>query len=249
MKKVFRFADVNVGIIAVHSAVYSLCAGYAVDEPEDFMIEMCRQDIDDERSFAEVQIHKHPDHTHPDHACSGYSDDYLETLAVLRKMAEKMPEYDTFLFHASVIAVDGKAYVFAAPSGQGKSTHARLWREMLGERAVMVNDDKPLLKVHEDGSVMAYGTPWDGKHHLSRRITVPVKAVCVLEQSLENQIRQVSKAEALPVLLQQTYRPADPGTMEKTLTLLDRMNIRFYRLNCNMEPGAARLSYHTMKEG
>ena len=55
-----------------------------------------------------------------------YTDAYLETLAVYRKIAEWMPMYNTLLFHGSVIAVDGKAYLFTAKSGTGKSTHTRL---------------------------------------------------------------------------------------------------------------------------
>ena len=47
--------------------------------------------------------------------------------------------YDTILFHGSVIAVDGEGYLFTAKSGTGKSTHARLWRETFGDRAVRVS--------------------------------------------------------------------------------------------------------------
>ncbi len=175
------------------------------------------------------------------------SDNYLEMLAVYRKIAEKLPIYDTFLFHGSAIAVDGQSYVFTAKSGTGKSTHARLWRELLGDCAVMVNDDKPLLKVQPDNTVTVYGTPWDGKHHLSRNIAVPVRAICLLERSPDNHIREISKAEAMPMLLQQAYRPADPAALAKTLALIDRLNVKLYRLCCNMDPSAAKLSYHTMK--
>lgn len=75
----------------------------------------------------------------------------LEETAVYRKIADKMVDYDTFVFHGSVIAVEGQAYLFTAKSGTGKSTHTRLWREMLGDKAVMVNDDKPMLRVTESG--------------------------------------------------------------------------------------------------
>ena len=44
----------------------------------------------------------------------------------------KMPDYDTVLFHVSVIAVDGHGFLFTAKSGTGKSTHTRLWREYFG---------------------------------------------------------------------------------------------------------------------
>ena len=209
-----------------------MCQFYLTDSSAQWTVQVSQQDIDLERSRADRP---------------GYSDAYLETLAVYRKIAEKMPEYDTFLFHGSAIAVDGKAYIFTAKSGTGKSTHARLWREMLGERAVMVNDDKPLIRVHPDGAATVYGTPWDGKHRLSSNIAVPVRAICILERSGENHIVQITKSEALPMLIQQAYRPADPIALAKTLTLIDRVDVRFYRLSCNMDISAAELSYNTMK--
>ena len=233
MEEVYRFAEQNVRICSVGAEIHRLCQSYLTDSLPQYSVQVNQQDIDLERANAD----------RPD-----YSDAYLETLAVYRKIAEKMPHYDTFLFHGSAIAVDGAAYIFTAKSGTGKSTHARLWREMLGDRAVMVNDDKPLVKVHENGTATVYGTPWDGKHHLSSNIAVPVRAICILERAPENQIREIAKAEALPVLIQQTYRPADASALAKTLTLLDRMNVKLYRLGCNIDISAAELSYHTMKE-
>ena len=91
--------------------------------------------------------------------------------------------YDTILFHGSAVAVDGIGYLFTAKSGTGKSTHTRLWRELFGERAVMLNDDKPLIKVSENG-IIVYGTPWDGKHRLSTNTFVPLKGICFMSKWL-----------------------------------------------------------------
>ena len=233
MKKTYCFAELIICVSSKGGKVYQMCKPYVTEGMPHFSISVAQQDIDYERSRADRP---------------GYSDAYLETLAVYRKIAEKMPEYDTFLFHGSAIAVGGKAYIFTAKSGTGKSTHARLWREMLGDRAVMVNDDKPLVRVHPDGAATVYGTPWDGKHHLSANIAVPVRAICILERAKENSIREITKAEALPMLLQQTYRPADPAALKKTLTLIDRLNVKLFRLGCNMERNAAETSYNAMKE-
>ncbi len=174
-----------------------------------------------------------------------YSDAYLETLAVYRKICEKMVEYDTILMHGSVVAVDDQAYLFTAKSGTGKSTHTRLWREVFGERAVMVNDDKPLLKLTEDG-VLACGTPWDGKHRLSTNVCLPLKAVCILERGEENEIHPISAQEALPMVFQQTYRPKNLG---KYLEIIDKLTQRvaFYRLKCNQTAEAAKIAYEAMK--
>lgn len=54
----------------------------------------------------------------------------------------------------------------------------------------MVNDDKPMLRV-QNGEVTVFGTPWNGKHRLSRDLAVPVKALCLLERSETNFIERI----------------------------------------------------------
>ncbi|MBR2047521.1 MAG: hypothetical protein IJ960_02895 [Oscillospiraceae bacterium] len=179
-----------------------------------------------------------------------YSDAYLESTAIQRKITEKFFEYDILLFHGSVVAVDGVAYLFTAKSGTGKSTHTRLWRELLGDRAVMVNDDKPFLRFEGD-QIIACGSPWNGKHRLGSNIMVPLKAICVLERGTENRITRIDAREALPMLFQQSARPRNPRLMPKYMELLDRLAAcaAFYRLECNMNPEAAKMSFQAMSEG
>ena len=243
MTGVYRFAEIPIEVSSAHSSVHQLCEEYRCGGIPCFAVHTTAQDIAYERIKSARESAKEGRET------VSWPDAYLETLAVYRKIAERMPDYDAFLFHGSAIAVDGDAYIFTARSGTGKSTHARLWRKLLGSRAMMVNDDKPLIRVCPNGAAIVYGTPWDGKHHLSNYTSAPVKAICILDRSPKNWIRRVSKPEALPMLLQQTYRPADPDALAKTLTLLDRLNVGFYRLGCNMDISAAELSYQTMKEG
>ena len=242
MKFVYRFAEREIEIQSLFPDVQEMCAGYRSEYPTDFSVQTTQADIEFERdkSAREDEIEGIP--------IRHFSDAYLETLAVYRKIAEKMPDYDTVLFHGSAVCVDGEGYLFTAKSGTGKSTHARLWREFLGSRAVMINDDKPLIRMGE-GKAVAYGTPWDGKHRLSSNIAVPLKAVCILERAAENRIREVTRSEALPMLVQQTYRPMDAAAMGKTLNLIDRLagSVKLYRLGCNMSIEAAKVAYNAMK--
>ena len=233
----------NIGIQSLFEDVHTLCRDYKTTDDVHFTIAVTSSDIGFEREKAAREDFIEGI------AARNYPDGYLETLAVYRKIAEKLPEYDTFLFHGSAIAVDGAAYIFTAKSGMGKSTHARLWRELLGDRAVMVNDDKPLIRVHPDGTATVYGTPWDGKHHLNSNIAVPVRAICILERAVENRIRGITPSGALPMFLQQVYRPMNAAMMAQTLHLIDRLagQVKFYRLGCNMNICAAELSYNTMK--
>ena len=108
-------------------------------------------------------------------------------------LAEKLVAYGALLMHGSALCMDGNAYIFTAKSGTGKSTHARLWREAFGDRVWMINDDKPMIRVDE---MRVYGTPWDGKHHLSRNASAPLKAIVKLERAEENRVAPLAKADA-----------------------------------------------------
>lgn len=217
------------------------CRDYLCTGSADFLVQTNMADIafEREKSAREDELEGLP--------VRSYSDQYLEIIAVQRKIVEELFAHDILLFHGSVVAVDGQAYLFTAKSGTGKSTHTRLWREVFGPRAVMVNDDKPLLRITAEG-IHVYGTPWNGKHHLGENICVPLKAICLLERGEENRIRKITPKEALTMLIQQSNRPRNPRLMGKYLELLDSMTRQtdFYRLACNMESDAARLAYAVM---
>ena len=237
-----KLAGVTIGVTALFDSTRTFCRDYLTEEAPEFEVQVTSDDI---RNEADRSARENIREGLP---VQRYPAEYLETLAVYRKIVERLVGYDTFLFHGSVIAVDGEGYLFTAKSGTGKSTHTRLWRQHFGSRAVMVNDDKPLLRV-ADGGVWVCGTPWDGKHHLSTNVTVPLKAVCILERGAENQIRPVTAQEALPMLLQQSQRPAEPGNMAKFLGLISDLTkkVGLFRLACNMDPEAALVAYNGMK--
>lgn len=218
------------------SYIEKMCAGYITQKDADIVVEASLSDIAAERARAEAVDALKGEET-------GYSDAYYETLAVHRKIAEALIDRDTLLFHGSALALDGEGYLFAAVSGTGKSTHARLWRERFGDRVTMINDDKPLLRLTDEG-VFVCGTPWDGKHRLSSSVQIPLKALCIIERDTYNHIEQVSPKEALPNILIQSYRPTEPEKLAKVLKIIDRITntAALYKLGCNMEPEAAEIS-------
>ncbi len=169
-----------------------------------------------------------------------------EYLSIYRKLCEKILDFDGFLMHASVVEKDGEAFAFTAPSGTGKSTHARLWRENLSN-VHSINDDKPIIKVI-DGVVYACGTPWCGKHNLSENVIVPLRGICFLEQADVNTIMHSDPKSEIHNMLFQVYRPNNEKMLIKTLDLVDKVigNVPIYRMKCNMEPEAAYMSYNMM---
>ena len=225
-----RLADRNFIIRNKYNYVFEQCRQYLTAEEEGVLISATEEEIQREQT-------------------GNYSSDYLESVAICRKIADYLIADSTILFHGSVVAVDNEAYLFTAASGYGKSTHARLWQELFGQRAVMINDDKPFLRITDHG-ILAYGSPWDGKHHLSTNTSAPLKAVCILERSQINYLEPISKDMAMAMLIRQTHRPADIILLEKTLMLIDKLskNVETYRMWCNTEPEAARIAYNGMSE-
>ena len=243
MRGRYRIAEKTVEIISLYRDVHLLCKDYACDGSPDFTVQIENGDIvfERERSMAEDAA--------AGISARSFSDGYLETLAVYRKIADRMLSYDTVLFHGSCVAVDGVGYLFTAKSGTGKSTHTRLWREYFGARAVMVNDDKPLIRVDKTG-VTVFGTPWNGKHGLGENISIPLKAICVLRRDAENHIEKTDRRSVYPMLLQQIYRPQAPADMMKMLALADRLAslVPFYQLGCNMNIESAKVAYEGMED-
>ena len=175
---------------------------------------------------------------------------YLENSAIHAMLAEKLTEYGVLLLHGSALCMDGEAVIFTAGSGTGKSTHSRMWRELFGDQVWMINDDKPLLRIGEE-SVLVFGSPWDGKHHLSRNASAPLKAIVKLERAEVNHIEPIKKEEAFPVLMKQCYVSRNPAITLRTLDLMQRLlrMTDFYNLGCNQEPEAARVAWEGIFTG
>ena len=243
MRVSFRIALAGqvIGVSALYEQTRTFCKNYLTDAPASFEVAVTPADIAYER-----QRSARADELEGA-AVREHADPYLETLAVYRKLAQLLVQDDILLMHGAVVAVDGQTYLFTAKSGTGKTTHTRLWMRQFGDRAVMVNGDKPLLHITSEG-VTVYGTPWDGKEHLSTNTSCPLKALCILTRSETNHIERISKKEALPMLCQQSYRPCSPIGAQKMLALVDRLgsSVPLYRLGCNMEPEAALVAYHGM---
>ena len=201
--------------------------------PEDLLFEQKMADIEADEEGLKRRI---------------FTDPFLERASIQRKIAEELLKRNTLMLHGSTVAVDGAAYLFTAACGTGKSTHTRLWREVFGERAQMVNDDKPFLEL-EANSVIAHGSPWSGKHGLDTNISVPLKGICILRRGPENVIRPLAAEAAMDMLLHQSYLPEK--NRERAAALAERLarTVPLWEMHCNKEPGAAIVAHRAMSGG
>ena len=174
---------------------------------------------------------------------------YCESICLYRHICEIIPAYNVFLFHSCVVEVDGRAYAFSAKSGVGKSTHCALWLKFIPGCRV-VNGDKPLIRLEQDGSLTAYGTPWNGKESWGSNISSPLVAVCFIERGTENTIARIPEEEAVDRLIHQLYLRGERQSVVRQLALMDGFvqGVPFYLLHCNISREAAELSYSTMSK-
>ncbi|MCR5539746.1 MAG: hypothetical protein K6F71_02750 [Ruminococcus sp.] len=234
-----RLVEKNIAITSIYDQVKVLCRDYLTEHAADFSVTVSPEDIAREhkqnRREAEIERIREVE----------YPESYLETLAVYRKIVVQMLEYDTFLMHGAVVAVGERAWLFTAHPGTGKTTHIRLWLDNI-EGSYVVNGDKPLIQIGEQ--ITVFGTPWSGKEGMNKNIGVKLCGIVLLERGAENCINALSFSEALPTLIQQSYRPKDKQQLSKTLALIGKLSGRvpMYRLQCNMLPDAAFTAYSVL---
>ncbi|MGN1480441.1 hypothetical protein [Porcipelethomonas sp.] len=245
MQKRYIIAEHITEINSLYDYVHNQCKDYLYigNKSSDIIISTSDSDIECERQKSQQE----------DLAegipVRDFSNDYLESLSVYRKLAESIIKDGYFLFHGSAVALDGNAYLFAASSGTGKSTHTNLWLRYFGSRAEIINGDKPIIKITSDNKAVIFGTPWCGKENLNINKSAPLKAICILKRDTVNHIEPISLSKAYPMLLQQCYRPKDSEKMSMTLSLLDKLenSVKLYSLGCNTDIQAAVTAYNGMK--
>ncbi len=172
----------------------------------------------------------------------------IEYMATGAEFYEMLLNHSGLLLHSSAVEYEGCAYLFSAPSGTGKSTHTSLWlKEHPG--SVILNDDKPAIRILSDG-IYVYGTPWSGKTDLNLNRKVKLRSICFLSRGKENKIQEADSLFSIRNILEQTVRPRSSAKKVELMNLIDRLvrEIPIYRMECNMDPEAARISYQTMSK-
>ncbi len=215
-----------------------------------YMRLLCREylaDIDATCDF-EVSTSEEAIAAEKQNAAGEYTEEVCEATCLHREIVKGLVQYGVVLMHAAVVAVDGCGYVFMAKSGVGKSTHIGLWKEVFGQRAVVVNGDKPFFSFDGD-TLMAHGSPWKGKEGWGETMSVPVCGICFLEQGSDNHIRTMSESEVIGRIFHQVLIPREKEKLETFMAIMGRImrTIPFYQLRCNMDKEAALVAYEIMR--
>lgn len=229
-----KLANVSVELNNRYAELEILCQDYLTNEKPVTTLSVTQEEIEEERT-KQADI---------------FTDGYLETVCLYRKLALVLLQYDVFLLHASVVEVDGEGYAFLARSGTGKTTQTQLWRKYFGDRARVINGDKPLIRVMPEGTFTAYGTPWCGKEGMGCNASVPLKAMFLLERSTIPSCEPVSQEYSIDRLFHQLLMPEKPDQMIQLLDMVDKLvgNVPCYLLRCDMTERSVLAAYKAVNK-
>lgn len=168
--------------------------------------------------------------------------------ATMLMFAFRTATLDTLEMHASVVVNSGKAFLWLAKSGTGKSTHSQLWLDHVpGSR--LLNDDNPVVRVMEDGHTEVFGTPWSGKTPCYKNEHYPAGAFSEIVRSPENRITRKSVLEAYALLYSSSSGfKADPAMSDGLNVTYEKIlrSTPCFTLECRPDADAARVSSETL---
>lgn len=151
------------------------------------------------------------------------------------------------ILHCSYIEHGGKAILFTAPSGVGKSTQAELWQQHRDAR--IINGDRAAVGM-VDGIPMAQAIPFAGSSQYCVNRSVPLKAIVCLGQAKENRIMPLTGASAFRSVWEgctvNVWDGEDMARASQTITDLIQA-VPVCRLDCRPDSTAVEILYEFLK--
>lgn len=232
---VYRIADINLKISPESIYTKNLLFDYLINtESFDFEISITKNDIE-----SEVKI------------SNGVSYDICEATAIFRKICNLLLyDFNGIFLHSATIIYNDKAYAFVAPSGTGKTTHIMLWKKLFGDKVKILNGDKLLMRI-QNGKIIAYGNPWQGKENFGENTNCEFGGIYILKRSQENFTENISPHKALQNLINSTVFPKAVEGKNKVIDFFEKVieKTDICILNCNMETNAVYTALSRIEKG
>ena len=166
--------------------------------------------------------------------------DRIGTKTVLESMGAEhlIAQNHGFFFHCAYIDHNGKAILFTAPSGTGKSTQADLWKQYRG--AQIINGDRAAVRLAE-GKILAEGIPYSGSSRYCENRSLPLEAIVYLGQAPQTSVRKMGGYEAFSRIWEGiSVNTWDREDMERTSTVVQRIveRIPVFHMPCTPDESA-----------
>lgn len=169
-----------------------------------------------------------------------YPLDQLLTIHLLQK-------HGGLLLHAACVVSNGRAFVVAGPSGEGKTTFARAASQH-SELTVLTDERVVLRKC--DGQWFAYGTPWVGEGRFSDAGSAPLSGIFLLKKSDRDELTVLSPIRALASLVGCHFPAGWIGDTASQLEPLEELvaDVRCSRLRTRLGGDALELVLESESE-
>ena len=150
------------------------------------------------------------------------------------------------MLHGVAFEAKNCGIAFLAKSGVGKTTHAKLWKEMLNNEMTIINGDKPLIRIIDE-KVFVYGSAWAGKEKLHTNTKTELRKICFIERSETNECLPMQKDMVFKRLIKQIYIPKNESLL-LTLEQINRLaeKCEFYLIKCNTDISSAKIACEEM---
>lgn len=138
-------------------------------------------------------------------------------------ICDRLIDFGKLVFHGCAFEWQGKAFIFAAPSGTGKTTQILLWQKLFGSEISILNGDKPILDLSSD-RVLVRPSPWRGKEKMGHLSEAPLGGIIFLAQAQENRIERCAPNKvAQDVFEQLMFSAPDEESVFKASSLCEKL--------------------------
>ena len=165
-----------------------------------------------------------------------------------RIMPSVMLKHEVLTFHGVLMEYEGRGIIISAPSGTGKTTHARMWRDL--KHALIINGDRAAC-IKEEGKWIGYGLPWSGTSGEQINRSVPITAMVIIEQAEINSVKRLDGVEAYMSALSNLLYPSwDKELTEKALDFNDDFvsHIPVLKLSCRPDEESVEVLEKALRE-
>ncbi len=148
------------------------------------------------------------------------------------------------ILHCSYMMYHGKAILFSAPSGTGKTTQAKLWEKVY--HSEIINGDKCLLQ-NENGNWYACGYPYHGSADECRNEKYPILSIIVVRQSPFDKIEEIPLIQQISCINSETtVNIWDEDDVGKAIDLITDLckKVTVVKQHCTMKDEAAKTLHH-----
>lgn len=154
-----------------------------------------------------------------------------------------------FILHASFVRTPFGGILFSGASGIGKSTQAELWCQYTD--STLINGDRPIIG-KENCVWTAYGSPYAGSSRCYINENYPIRAIVLLQQADDCNIRRLSVGEAFRrIFAGTTVNVWDAEFVDTICTLESELvsQIPVYELSCTPDKRAVQMLWDVLEGG